>query len=394
LRLIVVFALVAGVCTAELTPVQQKQNLDSFEYVWATIRDKYWDRSLEGAEWKRAHDELLPRLQQSDSMTAARKVMQEMIDRLHMTHFAIVPGDLYPDLTAHGSANLDVRVIQGKALVATGKYQGWQITGVDQVIARVSKLYEHSTMRDLMVSRAVLSAAGGGPVEIENGKGEKATIHPDEESPKGEPTHFGFLPTEYVWIESRQIEGVGYVAFNMFLDPERLINTLSAAVRECASCRGFVIDLRGNPGGIGGMAMGMAGFFVSEPHQQLGTMYNRQGPLRFVINPRQPHFDGPLAILVDGLSASTSEIFAEGLQDLGRARVFGTRTAGAALPSVVEKLPNGDMFQYAIANYISQGGKTLEGNGVTPDVMVSPDQESLLAGHDTVLEAALQWLQK
>ena len=74
-----------------------------------------------------------------------------------------------------------------------------------------------------------------------------------------------------------------------------------------------------------------------------------------------------LAILVDGCSASTSEIFAGGLQDVKRARVFGTHTAGAALPSVISKLPNGDGFQYAIANYISVGGKPLEGIGVTPD---------------------------
>ena len=59
---------------------------------------------------------------------------------------------------------------------------------------------------------------------------------------------------------------------------------------------------------------------------------------------------------------------AEGLKDLGRARIFGTRTAAAALPSLFEKLPNGDGFQYAIANYISEGGKPLEGLGVTPDV--------------------------
>ena len=114
--------------------------------------------------------------------------------------------------------------------------------------------------------------------------------------------------------------------------------------------------------------------------------------MKFFINPRSPHFEGPLAVLVDGLSASTSEIFAGGMQDLGRARVFGTRTAGAALPSVIEKLPNGDGFQYAIANYISEGGKTLEGNGVKPDVEVAPDRDSLRARRDPVLDAALKWL--
>ena len=163
---------------------------------------------------------------------------------------------------------------------------------------------------------------------------------------------------------------------------------------SACNATGLIIDLRGNPGGIGGMAMGMAGFLVDKPDQKLGTMYLRDTSINFVINPRAEVFTGPVAILVDGCSASTSEIFAGGLKDLGRARIFGTRTAAAALPSMIEKLPNGDGFQYAMANYISEGGKALEGNGVVPDVEVKLTREALLAGHDPVVDAALEWIKK
>src|SRR5262249_32758119 len=132
--------------------------------------------------------------------------------------------------------------------------------------------------------------------------------------------------------------------------------------------------------------------FINKPNQRLGTLTTRQGELKFVINPRLPSFGKPLAVLVDGTSASTSEIFAGGLQALGRARIFGTRTAGAALPSLIDQLPNGDAFQPPTANYVSEGGRTLEGNGVIPDVEVSPTREGLLAGHDAVLEAAVKWI--
>src|SRR5262249_46238376 len=154
----------------------------------------------------------------------------------------------------------------------------------------------------------------------------------------------------------------------------------------------MIIDLRGNPGGIGVMATGLAGWFIEKPNQRLGTMNMRQTPLNFVVNPRFPQFHGPLAVLVDGSSASTSEIFAGGMQDLKRARIFGTRTAGAALPSFIERLPNGDGFQYATADYLSESGKRLEGNGVTPDVIAPPTRELLLAGKDAALEAALHWI--
>jgi carboxyl-terminal processing protease len=123
-------------------------------------------------------------------------------------------------------------------------------------------------------------------------------------------------------------------------------------------------------------------------------MFMRSVTLHFAVNPRLDVYTGPLAVLVDGSSASTSEILAAGLKDLGRARIFGERTAAAALPSLIEKLPNGDGFQYAIANYISEGGKPLEGIGVTPDVEVAPTRQALLAGHDPALDAALEWIGK
>jgi carboxyl-terminal processing protease len=75
-----------------------------------------------------------------------------------------------------------------------------------------------------------------------------------------------------------------------------------------------------------------------------------------------------------------------------RGRIFGSRTAGAALPSIIEKLPNGDSFQYAVANYISHGGQPLEGIGVIPDEEVRLTRPGLLEGHDAVLDAALDWI--
>ena len=138
--------------------------------------------------------------------------------------------------------------------------------------------------------------------------------------------------------------------------------------------------------------MGMAGFFIDATDQKLGTMYLRDATLKFGVNPRPEVFNGPVAVLVDGLSASTSEILAGGLQDLKRARIYGTRTAAAALPSNFERLPNGDGFQFAVANYISEGGKPLEGLGVTPDQEVKLTRAELLAGRDSVLNAALAWI--
>jgi carboxyl-terminal processing protease len=97
-------------------------------------------------------------------------------------------------------------------------------------------------------------------------------------------------------------------------------------------------------------------------------------------------------VLVDGLSASGAEVFSGGLQDLARARIFGSRTMGAVLAGQIERLPNGDGFMYVFAGYLSASGRVLEGVGVEPDEQVSPSREALLDGRDLPLEAALSWI--
>ncbi|HMD48208.1 MAG TPA: S41 family peptidase [Bryobacteraceae bacterium] len=404
-----------------LTPEQRQLNIDSFEQVWKTVRDKHWQVKPAGLDWQAVHDELRPAIEKADSMDAARAVMRDMIGRLHQTHFNIVPGELYADAADESKSHdnttgIDVRVVDSHALVTSvdtgspaakeGVRRGWEIVAVGgaelgPVIAQLQAANSGSTLFELLSRRAILARLEGGngetvAVEFRDGAGRTVTKRLGYAKPRGTLTQFGYLYPSYVWFDSSRVGGgkIGYAAFNLFLDPARLMNLFGEAVTSCMHCDGFVIDLRGNPGGLGAMAMGMAGWFVDQPNQLLGTLYMRDTTLKFIVNPRARTFAGPLAILVDGASASTAEILAGGLKDLGRAQIFGSLTAAAALPSMFEKLPNGDGFQYAMANYISEGGQPLEGLGVTPDVETPLSREALLEGKDPALDAAIAWIQK
>jgi carboxyl-terminal processing protease len=396
---------------AQLTAEQKQSNLASFEAVWTTIRDKHWETSPGGLDWQAIHAEYRPRVEAAASTDAARAIMREMIGRLKQTHFAIFPAAVYQVLDADGSGDgwpgFDAHVLDGHVIV-TEVYQahdgikvGWEVVranGVD-LAPLVAKLQTDPAIHELQLERAVaarLSGQIGAVRSIVFADQANARVPLDVRllPPRGEFSGFGNLPPQPVWFESKKLGNTGYIRFNIFLDLVHVMQQFGDAVQQCAHCDGIVIDLRGNPGGIGAMAMGMAGWLVKQPGERLGVMYMRGATLNFFINPRAEAFEGPVAVLVDGSSASTSEIFAGGLKDLGRARIFGTRTAAAALPSVITRLPNGDGFQYAVANYISQGGKALEGNGVVPDVEVKLTREALLAGHDTVVDAALDWIRK
>ena len=141
------------------------------------------------------------------------------------------------------------------------------------------------------------------------------------------------------------------------------------------------------------MAPGIAGVLTKE-QSSLGTMSFRSGYQHFAIFPQPNPFLGPVVILTDGGSASTSEIFAAGMQELGRAVVVGERTPGAALPSVFQKLPTGALFQYAIADFKTPKGTLIEGRGVIPNLEVKFTRRSLLEGHDAQLDAAIEQIKK
>src|SRR5262249_24493390 len=145
--------------------------------------------------------------------------------------------------------------------------------------------------------------------------------------------------------------------------------------------------LRGNPGGVGGMASGLAGWLFKEK-TSLGTMKSRTAETNFFVYPQENPFLGRVVVLTDSGSASTSEVFAAGLQDLGRAKIVGETSAGAVLPSYFEKLPSGALFQYAITDYKSPNKVLLEGRGVKPDIEVNLTRQSLLEGRDVFIETA------
>jgi carboxyl-terminal processing protease len=391
--------------------------MESFVQVWTAIRDTHWQERPGGLDWQAIRTEFEPRIAAAQNRTEVRSVLSEMLARLGQSHFGIIPATVYSDLGSgrggEQTTGIDVRLLGNDVVVtevaagspaeAAGVKPGWVLVRVGgrDMGDLIERFKAAAASRGLKLGLVLasslqewLSGPEGAtiPATFLDGNDAAVELQLPTAPPRGTPIQFGNLPTIRVWYEDRRYGDTTYIRFNVFLDVPRIMARFEQSVRGCDPCDGIIVDLRGNAGGIAAMAMGMSGFFTSEHNFQLGTMYMRGAELKMVVNPRPNPFEGPLAILVDGASASTAEFFAGGLQDLGRARIFGTPSAGAALPSVIERLPNGDGFQHAIADYVSASGRELEGDGVTPDEVVTLDRQALLRGADPVLDAALRWI--
>ncbi len=402
-----------------LTQQQRQLNVESFEHVWTTIHDEYWDPEFDGLDWPAVRHELRPKIEQAAVMSEARAVMRDMISRLELSHFAIIPAEVYKDLDQpggespqDGATGIDVRVIDGHALVTSvvegspadqlGVRTGWEIIRIGEldVVSRLEKLtleLEDNLSKPLRLAYAVipqLMGQVGDTVAVAFLDGHHGTV--EREIPlaeqRGRTSRLGNLGTVRAWIDVKTLDdNIGYIAFNGFVDPPYVMKTFNEGMQSFMDAKGVIIDLRGNSGGLGAMAMGMAGWFVEED-RHLGTLHMRDNELKLIIQARPTTYDGPLVVLVDGLSGSASEFLASGLQELNRACIVGSRTKGEALPGQFTTLPNDDVFLYATANFVSAGGKKLEGVGVIPDIEVHPTREGLLQGRDPALEAAIAWI--
>ncbi|MEM7456891.1 MAG: S41 family peptidase [Planctomycetota bacterium] len=405
--------------------------LQSFDTVWKTIDERHWDDELVGESWDEARTKWRAEAEKAESTQDIRVAIEGLIGELGQSHFGVIPADTYEEMEGEdedegeeddGDADpgLTFRACGGDILVTAvragssadeqGIRPGWTLVSykgksAQEFINRMKEAASGPTRMETLVG-LYLACSVRGPeggtrdFVFETPEGDEKEMTLELSTPPGKPTTLGNLPTMYVTSEERTLDGgYGYYAFSMFLDPVRIMTEYRAFVAKEEHSNGIIIDLRGNLGGAAGMTMGMASVFTGE-EQQLGTMTTRgadgsKTELKFVVFANPDPVTAPVAILVDEVSISSAEIFSGGMQDMGRAMVFGSRTAGLALPSVVVKLPNGDGFQYAIADYHSLSGKSLEMDGVIPDEVIELTVENLTGSEigDPVLERAIQWIE-
>jgi carboxyl-terminal processing protease len=389
---------------------------DTFDIVWRTVKEKHFDPTFGGVDWEKVREKYEPRLALLQDNNALYSLLQEMLGELHQSHFNIIPPEaIIPDDVKEppmGGVGIDVRMIDGQAVIVhvdaqskaanAGIKSGFIVkkvddTTVDQIYDRAKRKRENQVWTNLRTMRGVMARINGKPetsVQISylDERNRPREVKLERERLKGELSlRIGNFPPQYTEFEARRIaNNIGYIRFNTFVPI--LIERIKQAVRSMNDASGIIFDLRGNPGGLGGMATSIASWLCSQPGS-LGTMKMRAGEIKFFVaaqnlNPK------PVVVLMDGSSASTSEIFAGGMQELGRAVVVGERSMGAALPSTFQKLPTGALFQFAIADFKTPKGVLIEGRGVIPDIEVKWQRNSLLNGHDIQLESAVEQILK
>jgi carboxyl-terminal processing protease len=175
--------------------------------------------------------------------------------------------------------------------------------------------------------------------------------------------------------------GIGYLAIRRFQEAttEDVIAAL-ARLRTAGSLRVLILDLRGNPGGLLDQAIHVADLFLESG--TIVTIRGRRGSIEEQVAHAPGTWSGfPMVCLVDQQSASAAEILAGALQDHRRAVMVGLPTYGKGSVQTFFDLEDGSGLKLTTARFYTPGGKSLEGTGITPDIVVDAfAAEEVVAG--------------
>ncbi|KHL81310.1 S41 family peptidase [Helicobacter pylori] len=176
------------------------------------------------------------------------------------------------------------------------------------------------------------------------------------------------LPSVYV----KKIEKTPYLYVRVSGFDKNVTKSVLDGLKANPKAKGIVLDLRGNPGGLLNQAVGLSNLFIKEGVLVSQKGKNKEENLEYKANGRAPYTNLPIAVLVNGGSASASEIVAGALQDHKRAVIIGEKTFGKGSVQMLLPVNKDEAIKITTARYYLPSGRTIQAKGITPDIVIYP----------------------
>ncbi|MEN9274462.1 MAG: S41 family peptidase [Gloeomargarita sp. DG02_4_bins_56] len=340
--------------------------------VWQIIYRDYVDSSFNKHDWRQVRQQYLSR--EYTSKEEAYKAIREMLDKLNDPYTRFMDPQQFANLRVDTSGELTGVGIQlaqedkTNRLVVVAPIEDTPAARAGILAQDYIVSIDGKSTKGMDINEAV-SLIRGKPgtmvrLEIERGKQtltfnlkrERIELHAVRHEVKETPAG------KMGYIRMTQFNG------NASQDMREAIRKL-----EAQGVTGYILDLRSNPGGLLQASIEIARMWMDK-----GTIVStvtRVGEAERYEASRRPLTDRPLVILVDGGSASASEILAGALQDNRRATLVGTKTFGKGLVQSVRELQDGSGVAVTIARYLTPSGRDINKEGIVPDVEINLTDE-------------------
>lgn len=377
-----------------------------FIQAWEIVRDNYVRDNYNGVDWDAVYDEYLPKFEAVTTQEEHWELMGDLIHELGDDHSRFVP-------PSNMEAEFGVDTSDSSGPVATtgiffwpgpsredewltiwdvctgspAANEGIEIGDIIMAVNDVPVVKENGDFDSALFTRPASYGTNGGDVKL--------TI---QQEPDGDPVDFVLAPGSVLscrdWsygIVSTNPR-IGYILIPDFDgDSDTIILEMINDMEEKTPLDGLILDVRHNPGGNSDRSMaiftqGIIGTVGAIRSDSSRTIYRIRGPVKW-------NEETPLVVLTDGSSHSAADYFPAGLQELGRATIIGTNSAGNTEGIISFNLADHTLIRLAVSALLLEDGSSIEGVGVTPDVYVPLGQWGLKQKpYDAQLQAAIDYL--
>ncbi|MBS1953716.1 MAG: S41 family peptidase [Cyanobacteria bacterium SZAS-4] len=350
-----------------------------YQRAWKLIKDSYYDQKFgeknnkDGAQdWGRWEHHYDGKLKTSDD---AHKAIETMLASLGDPYTRFLDRDAFDDEKSQIDAHLFgvgmqlgmnkehkvvvIAPIEDTPAFKAGVQPGDEITEVDKKPVKGQSL-------DTVVKQI------RGPIKTKVGitlmrKTEKKTVVLERAE----------IPIRAVATSEMLPGNIGYIRLDSFIS-SKANSEMKLALKKLSGADGIVLDLRNNPGGLLANAIEIANMFLDKGI--IVSTIDADGYKTSQMSTSSPMTHQPMIVLINGGSASASEILSGALRDNGRAKLVGQTSFGKGLVQAINKLEDGSGINVTIARYLTPNDTDIHKHGITPDYMVKLEDKDYTNG--------------
>ena len=358
--------------TTRLTP----QKL--FDYTWQKIKNEYYDPNFNHQYWVRWKNHYRGKIKTPDDAKVAIETMLVSLNDPYSRFLTKEEFSMQNNSIVSKVSGIGVNIIN-----ESGKIK------IISVIENTPAQFADLKADDIILAINEKKVSGMSLAEVANlVKGPINTFVDIDILRNGENIKKKIIRKEFAikTVKSSVDKNIGYIQISSFIS-NSTPNEFLEALENTDKTKGLIIDLRGNTGGLLQNAIFITNMFIQKG--KIVSIVGRNG-YHYDVMAQDTNVDinKPVILLINGASASASEIFSGAMKDYHKAKLIGTKTYGKGMVQKIIPMPNETGLNLTIAKYLTPDGTDINKTGINPDIEYHLTKADVLAKKDTQLELA------